>query len=578
MNESTRWSATLATLAIFLVLSVLPLGAQEPAPDAEQAAPTITGTLRETGQGAVEAASEAYSAAESGATGVIEQTKGMWEEILLPMWQRTAEAVPVLVKALLLLALFWMVALALGGAVRHLLGLTKLDERAAKDWGLGWMIEPEEGEKRSVEQLVGTLVTWLILLFGFVAFFQTLGLQMVAGPLQSVADRIVGVVPNLLYAAVILFVYWVLASIARFGVTRALSLAHFDDRAGKHMGGDEDEEGRTPSEQIGRLAFYLVLVFGIGPFLAALGQEALLEPINQMLGEALGFLPNVVGAALIFFVGRAIAGIVREVVTSFLGATGLDRLAERFGMDKIVEERRLSQMVGALAYFFVLIPVLVASVDALRITAISDPVKATLTQLLEIVPLVFAALLLVGVGYVVARAVRELVQSFLHGLGADQLPQRLGLGFLQPKEGQQSVSDVVGAFVMLLIMLFSVEQAFETLRLAALADLVGALLGYLPELLTGLAVILAGLSLAGYVADLIAGALAGHRHQRLISTIARVAVLFLAFGIGIAQLGVGEEIVSIVFAAILGGVALGTGLAFGLGAKDKAKEIVDRWD
>ncbi|MDX1382100.1 MAG: mechanosensitive ion channel [Thermoanaerobaculia bacterium] len=515
-------------------------------------------------------------AASSAASAAADQTRDLWEQIFVPMGQRIATGLPVLGKALLLLFLFWVVAGAAGAAVRKLLDLTNLDERAAKDWGLESVLRPEGEKPRSIGWLVGRITKWLILLLGFVAFFQTMGLGMVAGPLQNIVDRVLGVIPNLLYAAVILFAYWVIASLARFGVTKFLTVVKFDERAGKRWPSLSDEEGETPTGNVGRLVFYLVLALGLLPFLEALGQEALLEPVERMIGEALAFIPNIVGALVIFFIGRAIAAVVREIVSSFLGATGLDALAERLGMEKVVEDRKLSALIGSVAYFFVLVPVMVAAVDTLGIRAISEPVEATLTRFLEIVPLAFAAALLIAIGYVVARLVRDLVRGFLESVGADQLPAKLGLSFLQPKEGQPSISKIVSGFVMFLILLFTVGQAFATLQLEGLALLVGSVIAYLPWLLSGVAIILVGLSLSGYVGRMVESAVAGHAHAGLIGKVARVAILFLAFSIGVAQLGIAEDIVAILAAAVLGGVALGLGLAFGLGGKDRAKDLVDR--
>ena len=75
------------------------------------------------------------------------------------------------------------------------------------------------------------------------------------------------------------------------------------------------------------------------------------------------------------FVGGIIATIVREVVTNFLAAAGADSGAERLGFGRIFGDKKLSGVVGVIAYFLIIVPVIMSAADSLQITAISDPVK-----------------------------------------------------------------------------------------------------------------------------------------------------------------------------------------------------------
>ncbi len=221
------------------------------------------------------------------------QGRGLWSDILLPMWQRLASAIPGVAKALLILLIFWIVAVLVGAGVRKGLGLTRLDDRAVEDWGLGGMLETSEGKARSLEGTAGSLVKWFILLFGFVAFFQALDLAMVAGPLQGIVAEIVGVVPNLLQAGLILLVYWIVASLLRLGVSRGLGAVGFDDKAARFIP-EREVKGETvrPSGLVGKLVFYVVLLFGLPPFLDALGQRALVAPLGGDAREDAGVSPE----------------------------------------------------------------------------------------------------------------------------------------------------------------------------------------------------------------------------------------------------------------------------------------------
>ncbi len=523
------------------------------------------------------AATEAAAAAQAGTQGVADEGRRMWNEALVPMWERFAAALPVILKALLVLAIFWVVAMLLGAGTTKLLSMTTLDERAVRDWGLEKFLQNEQGETASINELGGKVVKWVVLLFGLVAFFDTLDLTMVAGPLQGILTTIFSAIPALLKAFVILLAYWIVATLLKMGATKGLSAVGFDRRAERYFPPREIKGEMVPaSGMAGRLLFYVVLLFGIPPFLDALGQESLVTPLRDMIAKGLGYIPNIIAALILVFIGRLVATIIREIVSNFLAAVGVDRFAARFGFGQSENVKPLSEIIGAVAFFFILVPVLVAAVDALQIDAISTPVRNTLEQLLSMLPLLFGGVIVVAIGYYIAKTVRGIVTSFLNGVGFDALPEKFGLNFLKPREGGASLSAIGGTVVMALILLLTAEQALATVNLDRLSALVGDLIRYLPNLAVGLAIILAALSIGTYVGNLVASAMSGSDHQRLLSNVARYAIIFLGASMGLSQLGVGEDVVRMVVAAVVGGAALAVGLAFGLGGKERAREMLDR--
>jgi hypothetical protein len=294
-----------------------------------------------------------------------------------------------------------------------------------------------------------------------------------------------------------------------------------------------------------------------------------------MLSKALAFLPNIVAAAIIFFIGRIVATIVREVVVNFLAASGADAGAERMGFGKMLGAKKLSGVVGTIVYFFIIIPVIVSAVDSLQITAISDPVKGTLEQVLAAVPSVLVAAIIVAVGYAIAKIVKGLVVSFLSGVGFDLLPDKLGLKFLKPKEGGATLSGVAGTVVLVIILLLTAQQALASLGLVQLAQFCEWIVDYLPQLAMGLVILLAALSLGQFVGRLAGDAAKGSGHGQVIGQVAKYAVIVLGVGMALDQLGISEQIVTAAVSMVLGGSALALGLAFGLGGKDKAKEIIE---
>ena len=114
--------------------------------------------------------------------------------------------VPRLLGALVILILGWLVAYLISRLVRAALRRTTIDNRIAS-WVLG-----KEGETPDIEPMIGKIVFWFLMIFVLIMFFQTLQLTAVTEPLQNLVDSILGALPNVVKAAVLLLVAWLLAT------------------------------------------------------------------------------------------------------------------------------------------------------------------------------------------------------------------------------------------------------------------------------------------------------------------------------------------------------------------------------
>ena len=129
---------------------------------------------------------------------------------------------------------------------------------------------------------------------------------------------------------------------------------------------------------------------------------------------------------------------------------------------------------------------------------------------------------------------------------------------------------------MVIILLLTAQQALATLGFAQLSGLVDELVRYLPQLIVGLIVLFVALWLGNYIGGLATSATKGSGHSKLVGAFAKYAIIFLGISMALDQLGVGEKIVQTAVTAVLGGAALALGIAFGLGGKDKAREVIEK--
>jgi uncharacterized membrane protein YdjX (TVP38/TMEM64 family) len=194
--------------------------------------------------------------------------------------------IPNLLGALAILILGWLIALVVSKIIQTLLHKTTLDDRVAK------MIAGEEKAKKiEIEKGIAKGVFYLIMLFVIVAFFQTLGITLITEPLNRLLNQLFEFAPKLLGAGVLLLVAWVLATVLRQVVSRALGATKLDERLGKEAG--VEEEKKMPlTKSLGDAIFWLVLLLFLPGVLGALGMTDLLKPIQNMLNKVLEFLPK----------------------------------------------------------------------------------------------------------------------------------------------------------------------------------------------------------------------------------------------------------------------------------------------
>ena len=342
-------------------------------------------------------------------------------EIVAPSVQRISTTLPSFLFALGILVVGYVVAKIVAGVVGRALGRTHLDARTAEALGL-----TEPGAAAAVRSVAARIAFWLIMLFVLIGFFNKLGLTLVAEPLTHVADTIARVAPSLLHAGLIFVVAWILAGLLRWLVVKTLTRFDVERRFG-HFFVPEGTDPRGLAQTMGTLTFYLVLLLAIPPFLAALGQSAVVAPLSEMLRILLSYLPNVAAAAVSIGLGWVVARILRQLASNLLAGVGLDRAAERAGIAPAPGGVRPSALVATIVYFVVWIPFIIAGLDALKIEAISRPAINALDTLLAWVPRGLGGAVLLILAWVVSRLVGDLVTQLLRGVGFDAVPARLGL-------------------------------------------------------------------------------------------------------------------------------------------------------
>lgn len=483
-------------------------------------------------------------------------------------WTLIQSFVPHLVGAIILLVAGWVIAKFIAGAVERTLRKSKLGVRVADA-----VADENSEEPYNVEQVIGYSVFLLIMLFVVVGFFQILGVTQVTEPIIKFLNQIFEYAPRLIGPAFLILVGWLLAKFLRVVVGKAVRSSKLDSR----LRTEADLVGtkKEPlADTLGDAVYWLTLLLFLPAVLSALDLGGLLEPVREVVNELLGYLPNLLAAAVILTVGWFVARVLRRLVTNLLAAGGADSVAERVGMDKIIGDQKLSGLAGLVVYVLVFVPVLVAALNALELDAVTQPVSAMLADVLSALPNMFAGALVLIVAYAVGRIIAGLATNLLAGMGFDTLPAKIGLGGAK-KKGVKSLSEVAGYLLLIAVMLFATIEALQLIGFSSFAELVAAFLVFASRIVFGVIVIGLGVFLGKVVADLVRSA--NPPQAALLASIAQIAVVVLAFAMGMEQMGVGNDIISLAFGVILGAIGIAAAIAFGMGGRDVAAEIVGDW-
>ncbi|MCA1554479.1 MAG: mechanosensitive ion channel, partial [Chloroflexi bacterium] len=401
--------------------------------------------------------------------------------------------------------------------------------------------------------------------------------------LYSLGNQIAFYLPRVISALILLIVAFVVGTIVKAVLTRVLTAARVDERYGKHV----TPEGSPPfslAKTIGNTAFWLIILFFLPAILDALALPGLLSPVSTMINRIFSFLPNIFAAAVIFLVGWFIATIVKRVVTGLLGAAGVDRFSERLGIQNALGSQTLSSLLGTIVYLIILIPVLIAAIDALGIQAITQPATTMLNTVLNAVPNIFAAFVMLAIAFVVGRVIAELVADLLTAMGFNAILERMGLARIpvpttnpppqpasarggaqppRPATTGTTPARVVGNLVLVAIMLFTAIEAMRLLGFMTLATMLGGIMTLAGQVLLGLVILGIGLYLSNLAYNAILSS--GSGSAEIFALAARIAILVLAGSMALRQMGLANEIVDLAFGLLLGAIAVAVALAFGLG-------------
>ena len=207
-----------------------------------------------------------------------------------------------------------------------------------------------------------------------------------------------------------------------------------------------------------------------------------------------------------------------------------------------------------------------------------EPVTQMLTRIMAYLPVLLGALVILIVGWIVAKAIRRLVDWLLKTIRFDALADKAGISeILRKGDLKITAREVVSSIVYWLIIIMVLVMTVDALGLPKSSDILESLFAYVPKVISALLVLVVAMFLASFVSGIVRTA-AGNANlpkPEIFAGISRWAIIIFAVTISLEQLGIAPLLVTATFNIILGGVCLALALAFGLGGKDAAAKYLE---
>ena len=464
------------------------------------------------------------------------------------------------IGAVAILVIGWLLALAASRKISAV--IHKLNARKT--------VLPDGTEVPQIsnsDTFAGKIIYYVIMIFTVLGCFSVLKMHAAAEPLKDFASAVATYAPNIAGALLLAVIAWIVAGIVRSVVKTALLKSKLNERLAKQIGASDQD---SVAEYTARTVYYTVFLFFLPAILNALKIYGITEPLQSMFEKVLTFLPNLVAAGAILAVGLFVAGIVRKAVAGLVVISRLNAIGESAGVSKIFGNGGLAAMASIVAYILVAIPVVISALTALQIKVLSDSVAGFFNKLLDATGDIIGAALIIFAAVLAGSFVASLVSQLTAAFGLDRFLEGMGI----KSEGKETTapSVIVGKLSLIVIVVMAVLAACEILEFVQLANLIRNFMHFGGNVLLSVVVLLIGIWLANFAAGAVQG-----KCNDLITGGVRISVIIFTVALAISNLKIGDSIVEIAFALILGAACVAAAIAFGIGGRETAAKLLNSW-
>jgi len=213
------------------------------------------------------------------------------------------------------------------------------------------------------------------------------------------------------------------------------------------------------------------------------------------------------------------------------------------------------------------------------VETISSSLKQTFDGFAAFIPKLFGALIILLIGWIIARMIKFALSKVLKAVKFDDLTEKVGINGYIAKAGMKSRgSDLIAKLGYWIVMFTVLVLFFNSLGLGMVSDLLSDVIKFIPNIIAACILLVVGMYLAQFVQGLVEAALktGGFSNPGLVGKIAYGAIMFLTLTIVLNQLNIGEGILDNLISIIFGALGLALSIAFGLGGVEWAKSMLNK--
>jgi small-conductance mechanosensitive channel len=202
-----------------------------------------------------------------------------------------------------------------------------------------------------------------------------------------------------------------------------------------------------------------------------------------------------------------------------------------------------------------------------------QPLQNALSTFLSYLPQLVGAIVILIIGYIVAKVLQAVVGRVLQAIGFDSWMEKGGIKqFFDRAQTTHTPATILGRLVFWFVFIIALTMAADALGIPQVSAILGQLIAYIPSIIAAILILI----LAALLANFVSGIVRGATGSGLLASVAQYAIIVYAVFAAITELGIAVELTAPTFLIVLGAVALGAAIAFGLGGREVAQDILQK--